>query len=63
MSSSAPTPPAEPAEQPRVDPVRIMVWHVHHPATADDSLNRVIIPAAGEEPRDAARLDAQGACS
>jgi len=63
MPSSADTPAAELVEPPRADPVRIMVWHVHHPATADDSLNRVIMTAALDEPRDAARIDPQGASS
>jgi hypothetical protein len=63
MPFRADPPVAEPAEPPRVDPVRIRVWHVHHPAAADDSLNRVIIPAADEEPRSAPGIDAQGARS
>lgn len=59
MPSRVDTPPVDRAEPPRADPPRIMVWHVWHPANDDDSLNRVIIPGANEEPQVSAGTDAR----
>lgn len=59
MPSSVDTPPVDRSGQPSADPPRIRVWHVWHPANDDDTLNRVIIPSAREEPQASTGVDAR----